>query len=806
MALHPSQVIARPMPHESAYGPTPTWSGPHWTGPGPVAVRREQEITREREARSESMPSRHGAKPANPEASQPTNSKAANPKTTASASQSKLAAGKAFVRASSQQRPTTSSRGLNYRPDIDGLRAVAVLAVVLFHAGVPFLSGGYVGVDVFYVLSGFLITGLLVGELQRTGTVSLMSFYARRIRRLLPASVLVLTVTAAVCTFVLPPLSRADVSGDVVSAALYVSNWHFAAQATDYLSADVTPSPVLHFWSLGVEEQFYVLWPALLLLAWRGTVSRGGHVRRPRLLTGVVVAIVVAVIVSFILSLQLTQTAQPWAFFGSPTRAWELGAGALVAILGSAPSLLRFPVRAWLGWIGLGLILVACVRLNEETDYPGLAALLPVLGACALLIGGAPSWRRSEDSADPHDLPGPAGLLSRAPLRFIGTVSYSWYLWHWPVLVLPAAYLAPQPLSAWAKFVAVVVSFVLAVATYFFIENPLRFVPVLVRRPRLALTFGAVLTVSAVLAGLALGANADSAQSPATQAAQVSPGTALGAAGIDAPATNVSAQGIRPTPANARADLGPIFTDGCNVGWTGVVSPACVYGDPKGSKRVVLFGDSHAGQWFPAIEHIALARHWRLVSLTKSGCAVSDVTLVTRGDTKGYGQCDAWRATTMTRILKKEHPDLIIISQRADYEVLDASGTRLDTAGSIPSLAAGLQRNVNRLAALRVPIVIIRDNPQSKFDVPVCVSRDTTDTTRCEFDREPSMPADQAILAAVVGIRGVRIADLDNAICPPGPRCPVVRDGILIYRDDDHMTATFTDSLTPLLEASIPPI
>ena len=708
---------------------------------------------------------------------------------------------------------TTTSRGSTYRPDIDGLRAVAVIAVVLFHAGVPFLSGGFVGVDVFYVLSGFLITGLLVGELQRTGTVSLISFYARRIRRLLPASVLVLSVTALLSTVLLPPLSRADVGGDVVAAALYVSNWHFAAQATDYLSADMMPSPVLHFWSLGVEEQFYLVWPALILVAWRGTVSRTGRVHHPRLLAGVVVAIAAAVVASFILSLRLTETAQPWAFFGSPTRAWELGLGALVAILGSAPSLLRFQVRALLGWLGLSLILVACMRFNFDTQYPGLAALFPVLGTCALLIGGAPSWRRTEAVDSSQILPGPAPLLSRKPMRFIGMVSYSWYLWHWPLLVLPAAYLAPEPMAVWAKALAVAVSFGLAVATYYVVENPLRFVPILVRRPRLTLSFGAVLTASAVLAGFALTTSANRVNDApeVLVSAPVSLGDTVGAA-VSPPATSAVAgypqvtAGLRPTPAKARDDLGSIFSDGCNVGWPGTVSPACVYGNPNSKTRVVLFGDSHAGQWFPAVERIATERNWRLVSLTKSGCPVSDVTVFSRTDANGFEECRKWRANTMARILKREHPDLIIVSQRTDYDVLDDSGAHLTPDAAHPTLAAGMRRSMNRLAALNVPIVMIRDNPQAKFDVPVCVSRDVSDTSRCEFDRGSGMPDDQELLSSIDGIKGVRVADLTDEICPPGSRCPVARDGILLYRDDDHMTATFTDSLSPRLDANLPRI
>ena len=219
--------------------------------------------------------------------------------------------------------PDTGGSSDHFRPDLEGLRACAVVLVLLYHASVPGFGGGYVGVDVFFVLSGFLITGLLVREIQRTGTVSLPDFYARRARRLLPASALVLLVTLIASIFLMPPIRMPDVSIDVASAALYVSNIGFAVRATDYLQADLSPSPILHFWSLGVEEQFYIFWPAIILLVTRG---RGDLVRR------IAIASVVTVVLSFGLSLWLTEANAPWAFFSLPSRAWELGIGAVLAV------------------------------------------------------------------------------------------------------------------------------------------------------------------------------------------------------------------------------------------------------------------------------------------------------------------------------------------------------------------------------------------------------------------------------------------------------------------------------------------
>jgi peptidoglycan/LPS O-acetylase OafA/YrhL len=375
------------------------------------------------------------------------------------------------VRAPRVQRPEQQAahpHNTDYRGDIDGLRAVAVTLVVLFHVGSSVLPGGFVGVDVFYVISGFLITGLLVRELRSSGTVSIANFYARRVRRLLPLSALVLVTTAIASRFLAPVLDRPGIGSDIQAAATYVANWHFATASTQYM-ASTGKSPVLHYWSLSVEEQFYVLWPLLLLLASSGAARRSWQVGVRR----IAVTLGVLGTVSFTLSVVTTTTSGPFAFFGLHTRAWELAVGAGLAL--ATDRWLRRPTL-WsisLGWIGLLMVLGSAGLLTGDTPYPGSAAALPVLGTAMLLASGAArsSWSVGR-------------LLSLPPVRYLGRISYAWYLWHWPCLVLLGGVGADSAEGAGDQsaggpgvtrlVAAIAASLVLSVLSHHLVENPAR--------------------------------------------------------------------------------------------------------------------------------------------------------------------------------------------------------------------------------------------------------------------------------------------------------------------------------------------
>ena len=651
------------------------------------------------------------------------------------------------------------SSAAEFRPDIEGLRGIAILLVLLFHAGLPWTPGGFVGVDVFFVISGFLITGKLWRESQQPGGLNITRFYAWRIRRLLPAALVAVALISLVGLLLAAPLDRSELAADGAASALSIANMRFIG-SVDYFAATTSPSPFLHFWSLSVEEQFYLVWPALIvLLTWRGGSSRR-----------LIVALLIGVVASFALSIWLTDTSPARAFYLLPTRVWQLGVGGLLALIGVAGTSRR---AGALAWAGLAAVAVAGVALTAEMPYPGLAALLPTAGAVALLYGGAaPS--------------GPVRLLAAAPLRFLGKISYSLYLWHWPLLVLPLMFLE-RALTGVEVVASVAAAIGVSWLSWRFVEQPFRYGD----RSRRATSWSAIRVGVAGILSVALFTQGLAAALPSSAVAvQPTPSPSGSPVASDGPITLPA--DLTPSLASARDDEERLRGDGCLAFERVTTPPNCEYGVKGSAITIALVGDSHASHWFPAIEAIALERGWRLLTFVKVSCSFTTLVQRNLALKREYRECTAFNEATVAR-LNQIKPALTIIVNRRTFRPIEENITSALAGAALGEMVA------------RIPgaTAILVDTPDPGRDVPACLSKHPSDIRACLFTQDDADNREIGIAERVAAdVSGARLIDLTANICTEWP-CSPISGSVLIYRDEDHMTATFSRSLAAPLGVEI---
>ena len=645
-----------------------------------------------------------------------------------------------------------NDRSPAFRPDIEGLRGIAVLIVVLFHCGIPGFSGGFVGVDVFFVLSGYLITGLLVAEIQKTSKLSLLQFYARRARRLLPASALTLVVTLLIGAIILAP-KELDWAGHAARAsALYISNIFFDKNAGNYFASDVKSNPMLHTWSLAVEEQFYLFWPLLILLGLRVWRSMKALVT---VLSGLT-------IISLGTGVWFTANEGTFAFYELPARAWEFGIGGLAVLLPRGT--LKIPFGWWLafGWLGILAILGSAHFILGDTSFPGWIALIPVMGTVAALIAGAEHPRR-----------GVGVVLYSDPLQMLGRLSYSWYLWHWPFLVFSAA-LLPN-ISIAGKTAAAAASLAVAGISHHFVEDPIRFHPSLLKRPALSLCLAATVTLCS-----------------------------LGAAFLSIWfAVHLANEPEMKTITAAIDDIARFERQQCVTSQR--QSPevkTCRFGDTSSGITIVLFGDSHAMSWFKPLQRIAESNGWKLVTVVKYACSAFDIRspgtpVVDRA------ACASWRAEALQQIVALR-PSIVFIVNSTSY----LGHKELAMGFSLDELQNGTRRTLETLTAGGLRVVVMRDNPYFTYDIPNCLAR----SARHSWYPGGSCEADQSIVlnpavfeSAKAGARGlsnVHFIDITDRLCQRDI-CRTVQGDTVIYQDNHHLTGNFTKSLMAVLEVEL---
>jgi peptidoglycan/LPS O-acetylase OafA/YrhL len=674
------------------------------------------------------------------------------------------------------------------RPEIQALRAGAALLVVLYHLWPGRLPGGFMGVDVFFVISGFLITSHLAREATSTGRIRLGRFWARRARRLLPAAYLVLATSAVAVFAWLPRLDWTQNFREILSSALYVQNWRLAADAVDYLAADNAPSVAQHYWTLSVEEQFYVAWPLLVLVA----VLVASRLRLRQLPT-VTAVVAVATAASFAYSLWLTYDSVSFAYFSTFTRAWEFGAGALLALLTlrASQGRRRAPavppaVAAVVSWAGLLVLLCCGLFLSGSVPFPGFAALLPVLATVAVIAAGMPESRLA-----------PRRLIELRPVQWTGDISYPLYLWHWPAIVVLPVVLG-HDLGFGARLAILVATFAAAAATKRFVEDPVRTGRRLgIQRSTVTFAFtavGAAAIAAACLGGIrSADASADRAQQ-LTQAVSAKPPRCFGAASM-APGpvcVNPALDGmlVPDTTAVRRDDAS---YKGCRS--TNRARGSCVFGDRDDPSlpHVVVLGDSHARSVLPPFVKLAEEGKIFLMAQVKGGCNWS-ANPHPNPDRAVADDCYEWR-DSVNAWLDDNADDIDLVVTTALAHPDPASGP--------DEQVAGFAKTWRTITDRGIPVAAIRDNPFQPADTNTCLARQRTITeASCALPRDEAFPNFDPLIEATRQVKGSTLLDFTPYYCTR-TTCPAVIGGVNVYRDISHISKTYMTTMTPYFEATL---
>ena len=672
----------------------------------------------------------------------------------------------------------TQSRERSFRPDVEGLRAIAVVLVLLEHAGLSLVDGGFVGVDIFFVLSGFLITGLMLKEIESTGHISIVRFYARRARRLLPAGTLVL-VTTVVASYVWLGGARAErVAEDARWSTLFASNFRFIQQGTDYLDARLPPSPLQHFWSLAVEEQFYAVWPmAIMLIALL--------FKQVALRLRLAIALVAIIAGSFIWSIHQTSVDATAAYFSPFPRASELAMGALLAVC--APWLGAIPRRVGsaLSWGGIAIILLVAILFNANTTFPGSMAMIPVIGSVLAVAGG---------SIAPGA--GAERVLRLPPFQFVGKLSYSLYLWHWPILVI-AAGRAGHDLSVVQNLLLCLAALGLSAVTYVLIENPVRNAEVLKQRTPLA-----SVAVGVALVALSFGLATWYIQTQGTSGEAIAADAQVQQFPEEADVLSAVAGGVNVTswPDQPPRISNLAYSKSCNVTRADTTSSACVFGDPNGSTTAVVYGDSHAAMWIPALDVIGKQEQIKFVQLTKPGCPSLDFTIYSQTLKREYTECTEYRSFALGKIAEIK-PDIVLISNayRDVTMSVDGKSTSDGVAEAWMNGLTSIIQQIQQASPNTDRIVVIGDMAYPSESGIDCLTAHPSDVKECGTPRSEAVDEEHNTLEGQTAIAaGAEYVDTIPWFCTDS-FCPAVIGGLTVHRDNYHTGENYVVYLAQVL-------
>lgn len=655
------------------------------------------------------------------------------------------------------------SDGSRFRPEVEGLRAVASLLVVIYHVWIGRVSGG---VDVFFALTGFLAAGQLVRASERGG-VDLFSQWGRTLRRLIPPAAVVLVGTIVASVLFLPESRWPQTVQEVVTSAFFVENWQLAADSVDYYAAHNTASVVQHFWSLSIQGQFAVLFPLVVLVATL-VARRTGIAARPAVLA----LLLAATATSLAWSVTSTATDQTYAYFDSLTRVWEFTLGGLLAL---AMHRLRLPVWAGIlaGWVGLAGLAACGMVLDVEGGFPGYLALWPVLCAAAVIVAG--------DTDHPW---GTGRFLSSRPMQYLGSISFPLYLWHWPVLTLALVTFHHEEPGPYLGTAIIGTSLLLAAGTRHLVEDPLlrnrRRRPGTLRDHRTAV----FALVPVLVLTLAWHAVTDARSDPS---GIVGDPDHPGAAALQPGFIDRGAPDAEPIPPAVSAYEDWVeYEDDC----TGVpAQPAlqlCTYvpaPDPA-ARSIVVVGDSHMAQFLPAVAPIARERGWRVQTLIRPGCPLS----TTSESNIGEAPCITWNQEALAA-LGEMRPALVV-----------AQATHNVRVGRTEATPPGMVDAWKQLSTRGIPVLGVRDNPRFDHAPPGCVDTYGRAASECDVPRQDLYPRATSLPAGTPST--VSFLDLSDSVCLPTV-CPPEIGRVMVYLDDNHFTGTFTASLAPIVGTRI---
>ncbi|MBK1782745.1 acyltransferase family protein [Prauserella cavernicola] len=651
-----------------------------------------------------------------------------------------------------------------FRPELQGLRALAAALVVIYHVWLGRISGG---VDVFFLVTGFLITGQLFRATQRGG-IKFQPMWGRMIKRLFPATMTVLLATVVLGYLLLPEGRWFQTIREVVAAALFVENWQLAADSADYFAQHDQASVVQHFWSLSIQGQFYLVWP--LFIAFIVFLGRriGWELRR-----SLVVALTVVSAASLAYSVWLTAVDQPFAYFTSLTRVWEFAFGGLLALAIDALVLPR-AVRVVLGWLGV-VGLVSCgLVLQVGTVFPGYAALWPIISAALVLVAGSTGSKIGADR-----------LLGSRPLEYLGNISFSLYLWHWPVLLFYLIARDQEEVGLRGGAVVIAASVVLAVLTYHLVENPVRYSKVEVKHRWGAYRFGAIALVPVLVAA---GGWQFASQQKSAFAFMPEDPAYPGAKSMLPGAATVPETGKLMPPFAALQDQFAFFEEHeCQDSDKHAELLVCAtqtMGEPE--RRIVVAGDSHSQQYNAALRPIAKERNWQIISMGRGGCPFSSDGESAPED----AECASWNAAVADEIIEMQ-PDAVF-----------TIGTRDVRVGLTEWTPPGYVEQWRRVADAGVPVVAVRDNPRYDDGPSDCVETNGAQAPECSTPRAELL-APEAPYAELTDLPpNVHFLDFSDYFCTVEV-CPPVIGNVLVYLDNNHVTAAYMETMSSILDEQL---